>query len=144
MKSCSKCKKLPNLVTLAVTHHTCPPHHHHTPVSVTRLKKYFSIIRPFITMKKCQMATKNPKVGSKIGQTLNKPSKNYQIPEAIGQSGEISLSLITLTLPRRPANYPLLWPGHQTFLTSFRCGTSVTRSGDLLDFGQILNAFGNT
>ena len=42
------------------------------------------------------MGKQNSQSMIKIGQILNKPSKNYQILEAFGQSGEISPSLVTL------------------------------------------------
>ena len=43
-----------------------------------------------------QWQQKNPKVSTKIGQIQNKASKNYQIFQEFGQSGEISPSLVTL------------------------------------------------
>ena len=33
---------------------------------------------------------------------------------------------------------------HPKDILTIKNGSSVTRSGDLLDFGQLLNAFGNT
>ena len=64
--------------------------------SVTRSRNYFYNIWPFIIMKICQLATKNPNVALKFGQILNKPSKNYQRLQKFGQSGEILPSLVTL------------------------------------------------
>ena len=79
--------------------------------SVSRWRNCFPNIWPFIIMKISQWPQKNPKVGSKIGQILNKPSKNYQILKEFGQSGEISPSLVTR--PRSRINYlPLMMVSH--------------------------------
>ena len=47
--------------------------------SVTRCRNNFLLFGHLLRWKYVQWPHKIPKVGSKIGQMLNKPSKNYQI-----------------------------------------------------------------